>query len=86
VQDQLRNPEKYWPGRKALFDAMGRAPHISVKESTRVHVVEISKARCDYLHPEATITFVRAGVLNGASKGQQVWICRNPYSLPFENP
>jgi hypothetical protein len=72
--------------RKEFFEAMDRSPHISVMENTRVRVVEISRARCDYAHPEATITFVRAVVLKGRSKGQQVWICRSTNSLPFEHP
>lgn len=57
--------------------AMGRAPHISVKQDTRVHVVEVSEARCDYSHPWATVTWVRGVILSGPSKGHQVWICRN---------
>jgi hypothetical protein len=61
----------------ASQEAMDRAPHISVRQDTRVRVVEISKARCDYSHPWATVTFVRAVILAGPSKGQQVWICRN---------
>jgi hypothetical protein len=64
---------------------MANAPHINVKENTRCRMLEISKAGCS-ASAEATITYVRAIITNGASKGQQVWICRDPYSLPFESP
>ncbi len=72
----MRNPEKYSPGRKAFFEAMDRAPRIIVKENTRIHVIEFSNVRCEFLHPEATVTYTRFTILNGPSKGQQVWICR----------
>ena len=85
-EDKLRNSEKYSPGRKAFFEAMDRAPHIFVKENTRVHVVEFSKVRCNFLHPEATVTYVRFSLLDGPSKGQQVWICRNINAEPFGSP
>jgi hypothetical protein len=85
-EDRLMDPEKYSPGRKSFFEAMDRAPHIVVKENTRVHVVEFSKVKCDFLDPEATITYTRFTVLNGPSKGQQVWICRNINAEPFGSP
>jgi hypothetical protein len=86
LQEALRNPEGYSPSRKEFFEAMARAPRIPARENTRVRVLEVSKARCSYSAPEATITYLRVLVINGASKGQQAWICRNPYSLPFESP
>jgi hypothetical protein len=73
------------PVRTQFLGAMARAPHVTTKEKTRCRVLEISRARCSTA-PEATITFVRVVLTNGSSKGQQVWICRNPYSLPFEEP
>jgi hypothetical protein len=82
VQDERRDPEKYSPGRKAFFEAMERAPHIIVKENTRVRVAEFSNVRCEFLYPEATVTYTRFTILNGPSKGQQVWICRHINTEP----
>ena len=73
------------PGRTEFLAAMSRTPDITVKENTRVRVLEISKAGCSSV-PEATITYLRVVIANGPSKGQQAWICRNPYALPFERP
>lgn len=73
------------PGRTEFLAAMASAPHITVRENTRVRVLEISKAGCTSF-PEATVTYLRVVITNGTSKGQQAWICRNPYSLPFERP
>lgn len=73
------------PGRIEFLAAMASTPRITVKENTRVRVLEISKARCSSA-PEATITYLRVVITNGTSKGQQAWICRNPYALPFERP
>jgi hypothetical protein len=73
------------PGRTEFLAAMVRTPHITVRENTRARVLEISKAGCSSF-PEATITYLRVVITNGTSKGKQAWICRNPYSLPFERP
>jgi hypothetical protein len=61
---------------------MDRAPHIIVKENTRVRVAEFSNVRCYFLYPEATVTYARFAILNGPSKGQQVWICRHINTEP----
>jgi hypothetical protein len=73
------------PGRTAFLAAMAGLPRVMVKETTRCKMLEISKAPCSPL-AEATVTYVKAIITTGDSKGQQVWICRNPYSLPFESP
>lgn len=73
------------PIRTTFLDAMTRARCIVVKENTRCRILEISTARCSPL-PEATITYLRVLITNGPLKGQQAWICRNAYSLPFESP
>ena len=73
------------PARTEFLTAMGRAPHITVKENTRCRMLEISKAQCSRI-AEATITYVKVVITNGAYKDQQAWVCRNPYSLPFESP
>jgi hypothetical protein len=73
------------PGRTAFLAAMAGIPHVMVKETTRCKMLEISKAPCSPL-AEATVTYVKAIITTGDSKGQQVWICRDPYSLPFESP
>ena len=73
------------PARTAFLASMAAIPHIAVKETTRCKMLEISKAQCSTL-AEATVTYVKAVITNGAQKGQLVWICRNPYSLPFESP
>lgn len=73
------------PGRTAFLAAMAGIPRIMVKETTRCKMLEISKAPCSPV-AEATVTYVKAIITTGSSKGQQVWICRNPYSLPFEGP
>jgi hypothetical protein len=73
------------PSGTTFLAAMASAPHIMVKENTRCRMLEISKAGCTP-YAEATVTYVRVVITNGDSKGQQAWICRNPYSLPFESP
>ena len=73
------------PSRAAFLAAMASAPHITVKENTRSRMLELSKAGCSP-SAEATVTYVRVVITKGDSKGQQAWICRDPYSLPFESP
>ena len=73
------------PSRIAFLEAMASAPHITVKENTRCRMLEISKAGCSPV-AEGSITYVKVVITNGPSKGQQAWICRNAYSLPFESP
>jgi hypothetical protein len=69
IHDELKDSESYLPGRKEFFAAMANAPRISVKENTRVRVLEVSKARCDYSHPEATITYVRILIIQRNFEG-----------------
>jgi hypothetical protein len=73
------------PARTAFIAAIAGVSHITVKENTRCRMLEISKAACSPV-AEASVTYVKAVITTGGSKGQQVWICRNPYHLPFESP
>jgi hypothetical protein len=96
AQEEARQAELFWPAasvvewieqqkgnpaRKAFFEALALAPHITVQENTRCRVLQISKARCS--DPEATVTFLKVVITDGPKKGEHAWICQIPYSTLF---
>jgi hypothetical protein len=86
IRDMARHPDNFPAGRMEFLEAMANAPGLTVPGKTRAKVVEISKARC---LPDAfsTISFIRVLVSGKkAPGGTEVWLCRNPYALPFEKP
>jgi len=86
IRDMAKQPDYFPPGRKEFLEAMASAPSLTVPGKTRAKVVEISKARC-LSDAFSTITFIRV-LISGKKPpgGTEVWLCRNPYALPFERP
>jgi hypothetical protein len=86
IKDMAKHPDQFPPGRNEFLEAMANAPAMTVPGKTPAKVVEISKARC-LPDPFSTVTYIRV-LIRGKKPpgGTEVWVCRNPYSLPFERP
>jgi hypothetical protein len=75
VEELLRNPERYYPGRGNFLFAMAEQPSESVPASSYLLVLEDSKVKCG--RPIETTDFVKVRVTSGLLDGRVGWACED---------
>jgi hypothetical protein len=74
IEDMLKHPELYPPGRPAFLKTMLSLPGFEIKGTPWCFYVQESKSTCDR-SPIATAHYVLVQVTSGPSSGKQGWIC-----------
>jgi hypothetical protein len=70
----LKHPEIYMPGRIAFLDAMAQEPTAAVAPGSFCRILQRSSAVCSR-HPQENPYFIKVRVTSGMNKGVEGWGC-----------